>query len=319
MSEDFKANLEWLRSVDQRALEEHVLGGEQVDGPYDHPNLHHSFTQVHTELDFMSTDGTHQVCTYLMAAQGPERGCVVLFHGMHGHAGSLSHMAAQFAKAGFWCYAMDFVHHGRSQGEKGLICDFSVLHEDAARLVYRVRQRHPGLKVFAGGQSMGGMVATNMELDRPGISDGLVLLAPAVSLGMRVSRWQLALVRALSYLPDFGLVPQGMRDGTKHNLREEFMKDPLNYTGRLYPVYLRRITLEMERVGAALSSLKAPFVLFFGGKDRLVDPRCVLQYDKSASPDRSIYIFKDMWHAITLEEQAPEVASLAVQWLHKRT
>lgn len=43
---------------------------------------------------------------------------------------------------------------------------------------------------------------------KPGIIDGLILFAPAIRMGLSVSKFQLGLVKILSYLPEIGMIPQ---------------------------------------------------------------------------------------------------------------
>ena len=124
------------------------------------------------------------------------RGAVVLVHGYGEHIGRYGHVAEALNDAGWNVYGLDHVGHGRSEGERVLIPDFTPVVEDVHTVVGRAKAANPGLPVAMIGHSMGGMIAARYAQLHPGELAALVLSGPVIGtlkgitsmLGMDVIR-----------------------------------------------------------------------------------------------------------------------------------
>ncbi|CAM9317204.1 unnamed protein product, partial [Ectocarpus fasciculatus] len=107
-----------------------------------------------------TTVGAHKlhVVSWLPAAE--PRGVVLVCHGLHEHALRYYGIAHALTARGVAVYGCDHYAHGRSDGERGLITDHTVLVADYVKFAEWVRLRHPGLPVSLLGHSMGCLVST---------------------------------------------------------------------------------------------------------------------------------------------------------------
>jgi alpha-beta hydrolase superfamily lysophospholipase len=108
------------------------------------------------------------------------RGGGVLVHGYGEHIGRYEHLAEALNDAGWSVYGLDHAGHGRSEGERVLIPDFTPVVEDVHTVVGQAQAANPGRPVAMVGHSMGGGIATRYVELHPGEVAALVLSAPAI-------------------------------------------------------------------------------------------------------------------------------------------
>lgn len=117
---------------------------------------------------------------YQWAAEGPERGLVVLAHGLGEHSLRYERVAETLAAAGFRVVAVDHRGHGatvRRDEELGSFGPggFEAVVDDYARVVAQAAAAHPGLPVVALGHSLGSFVVQTYLLDHSDRVAGAVL------------------------------------------------------------------------------------------------------------------------------------------------
>jgi alpha-beta hydrolase superfamily lysophospholipase len=118
-----------------------------------------------TESSFQGQAGT--IYTRCWEINGA-RGGVVLVHGYGEHLGRYEHVATALNAGGWSAYGLDHVGHGRSEGERVLIPDFTPVVEDVHTVVGQAKAANPGLPVAMIGHSMGGMIAARYAQLHPG-------------------------------------------------------------------------------------------------------------------------------------------------------
>src|SRR5690606_1998972 len=128
---------------------------------------------------------------------GEPRGIVLLCHGLGEHSGRYGNVVGALVPDGWAVYGVDHRGHGRSGGRRAhLRRDADWLADfDAFRRV--VVARHPGLRVFLLGHSMGGQIALAYALDHQDELAGLVLSAPALA-NSTVPRAAVRVLRAVA-------------------------------------------------------------------------------------------------------------------------
>lgn len=100
----------------------------------------------------------------------------VALHGFNDYRMAFSEVGSELAERGIAVYAYDQRGFGGTAG-RGLWHGMAPMVADFKAAVALVRARHPGLPVFAIGESMGGAVVLAAD---GGGADGTVLIAPAV-------------------------------------------------------------------------------------------------------------------------------------------
>lgn len=111
----------------------------------------------------------------------PERGILLISHGLAEHAARYARFAGYMAMRGFHVYAHDHRGHGattaadappgrygQTEGAAKVLSDLKAIRDMAT-------SRHPGLPVILFGHSMGGLIALNAAENDPGLYDGLAV------------------------------------------------------------------------------------------------------------------------------------------------
>lgn len=147
------------------------------------------------------------------------RAVVLLLHGFPQHGKLYDALARQLATDGMLVYAPDMRGLGRSyfDGVAPRLDYVNSGDRDLEALVRRIRKEHPGLKLFVGGESMGGAFAIRLAALQPHLVDGIILSGAAIQLEHHYA----------------GLVPQGIRNilfgrpvDFSNQIRRFFSSDP---------------------------------------------------------------------------------------------
>ena len=104
---------------------------------------------------------------------------VYLLHGIGEHAGRYERLAARLVREGWSVAAHDHRGHGRSGGARGVALPPDRLVADARGELERFAER-TGSEPVLFGHSLGGVVATEIALERGVALAGLALSAPAI-------------------------------------------------------------------------------------------------------------------------------------------
>ena len=85
---------------------------------------------------------------------------VFVSHGLHEHGMRYYRVAESLVAKNYLVIAIDHASHGLSQGDRGLITDYTFLPSDFIALAKNVHQEYPNLPCFILAHSMGTLVAT---------------------------------------------------------------------------------------------------------------------------------------------------------------
>jgi len=125
-------------------------------------------------------------------ADKPAVGLVLAVHGLTLHAKRYEVLGKAFAAAGFYACACDMRGFGRCYyNEQHTFCvagdckkkvDFQKSYLDLVAVATRMKKDHPGLPLFALGESMGTALCVKMAAEHPELVDGLILSGPTVKV-----------------------------------------------------------------------------------------------------------------------------------------
>jgi alpha-beta hydrolase superfamily lysophospholipase len=272
---------------------------------------------------FTSRDGDNLALQeWPLADEAPQRGAVVLVHGLGEHAGRYEHVAEWLNAQGFWVRAYDQYGHGESSGPRGGLPADDRLLVDLGDVVESTRLRLPaGLPLIVLGHSMGGLVAARFVSLNPTMADGLVLSSPALDPGLNaVQKLLLAVVPRIA--PNL-LVGNGLNaDFISHSPAtvKAYRADPLVHD---------RISGRLAKFIADTGPLavidaphwKVPTLLMYAGADKLVNPAGSRAFAMAAPSGMvSAQCFDALYHEIFNEptaDAAPVFACLQ-GWLDTR-
>ena len=269
---------------------------------------------------FTASDGDNlAVQDWHLPAGAPQRGAVLVVHGLGEHAGRYDQLARALNSWGFSVRSYDQYGHGESDGTRGGLPHANRLLDDLADLVESTRVRNPGLPLIVIGHSMGGLVAASFVARTLHAIDGLVLSSPALALRLNpVQRLLMAVIPRIA--PNLtvgnGVDPQYL----SHDRRvvQAYLNDPRVHdriSGRL----ARFMEDEAVLVRSRAPSWNVPTLLMYAGTDRMVDPAgseffCATAPRQYLSERR----FEGLYHEIFNERESEPVYDCLRQWLDAR-
>lgn len=235
------------------------------------------------------------------APDGPPRSVVVVVHGYAEYAARYRHVAERLTADAAVVYGPDHIGHGRSEGERALLTDFSHVVDDLRTLVDIALAEHPGRPVVMIGHSMGGLLTSRFAQEYPDDVAGIVLL------GAVIGDWNWAReALAQPELPPATTDFSGMsRDEATV---EAYSTDPLIYRGRYKRSLLEAEMVALDLFGANIGLLTMPVLFCHGTDDPFVDYRASLEAVQSMpSSDKTIRLYEGARHELVNETNRDEV------------
>ncbi len=247
------------------------------------------------------------------------RGVVALVHGFIEHGGRYAPLAERLVERGYTVAAIDLRGHGRSQGERAFVHRFDEYLGDVDRFLAAVYNDFPALPLFLLGHSMGGLIAAECYLTRRPPLRGLILSAPAVTVGARVFPLLRGLATFVAALfPRLRVTQLGNGGFVSRNPQAvaEIEKDPLIYRGR-FPV---RTGAEILRAGERLrrqaEAIDLPLLILHGTGDLLTDAKGSEElHRRAASPDKTLKLYEGLYHELFSEPERETVLADLFDWL----
>jgi alpha-beta hydrolase superfamily lysophospholipase len=251
------------------------------------------------------------------------RAIIVALHGMSDYSNAFDMPGTWWAAQGITTYAYDQRDFGRAPNP-GLWPGGDALRRDLSDFVAATRAAHPGIPVYALGESMGGAVVLSSlaSADRPRV-DGVILVAPAVwsredmPLSYRVALWTVA-----HTLPSISLSGNGLGIWPSDNIPmlRKLSRDPLfQHTTRADAVYgLVDLMDEARKAPAQLDH--PPPILFLYGKNDQVIPAPPTEATISALGSRAqVHRYDHGYHMLLRDLDAQTVWADVVTWISDRS
>jgi len=131
---------------------------------------------------------------------------LLVVHGLAEHSGRYSNLVNYFLPRRYGVYGYDQRGHGKSDGLRGYVDQFSYFVDDLDIFFSLVRSRHQDAKFFLLGHSIGGTIATAYTILRQDSFDGLILTGATLSTPTDATPGTIFAARILSLiLPKAGL------------------------------------------------------------------------------------------------------------------
>mmetsp|Transcript_11339 Transcript_11339/g.16655 ORF Transcript_11339/g.16655 Transcript_11339/m.16655 type:complete len:329 (+) Transcript_11339:81-1067(+) len=236
------------------------------------------------------------------------QGVVVVFHGLGGHGlfPTVRYLAELLARHNFQVYCMDFTGHGQSFGAKGVISSSHALLQDAMHVTNFAKSHCPGVPFFFAGNSMGGAIALLVSLQDCMEIDGIVLLAPMISL--QISSWQRWLLQQIAtWTPKFGLSKNNKSAADDQfrdeNRKKEVLEDPFYYEGRLQAVSAMTCVQVCKEINQRLTHIDTPLFCLMAVDDVIVDNKGIIDLmELASSRDKTLKKYNAL-HGLLCEEK----------------
>lgn len=247
------------------------------------------------------------------------RGVIAVVHGLGAHSGIFGNLVKFFGDRNYAVYAMDLRGHGRSEGQRGYINNWSEYREDLGIFHQLIETREANLPLFLLGQSLGGTIALDYVLHYPHLNlPGLILLSPA--LEANISPIRLILGRLFSgfyprFSMDTGIDPRtGSRD---RQVVAAYYQDTLRHTqgtARLSTEFFQTIAW----IAANTDKLTVPLLLLHGGADKIISPRGSRAFFEHVSlKDKELRVYPRSYHELHNDLNYQQVFIDIDTWLVK--
>jgi len=251
--------------------------------------------------------------------EGPPRGLVVVNHGFLAHGGLYQWVAEGLVAKGLAVVAHDMRGHGKSDGERFWVQNFSDYVEDLHIAVKRAKERVPGVPVFVYGHSAGGMVACMYALDYAGEFSGLICASFAYEAA--VPDWALRAVKGLAVFvpraPVLTLDPAHFsRDPA---VVEAIKKDPL-ITHTAGPAHtVAEVVGAHDRLSTSMADITLPVLILHGTEDKATNPHgSQVFYDEVGSADSTLELYEGHFHDLLADVGKEGVLADVTGWIEAR-
>ena len=249
----------------------------------------------------------------------PERGWVVLVHGLGEHSGRYERLIRMLNDAGFAVYTFDWPGHGRSPGRRGHTSVEKAM-EIIDSIIGELNE-----KPFLFGHSLGGLAVIRYAETRADKVRGVVASSPALARSPKTPSFMVALAKFLGKIApgitmSNGLDPKLLSRNPEAVRR--YIDDPLVHD-RISARLGRSIFENMELAHREAKRINVPILLIVGTGDVITPPEGSRRLFKELTvEDREIREFEGAYHEIFEDpEWADEFHEVIVRWFveHSRS
>ncbi len=244
---------------------------------------------------------------------------MLIVHGFGEHSGRYEEMASWFARRRFAVFALDLQGHGRTPGRRGHVADFESFLDDVEEYLAALRKDYPALPALLVGHSMGGLISAALVSRREVAVDAVVLSGPALTLAPDVSRFRLAMARALCrVLPRLSLEAGLDLEGLSRDpeVVRRYREDPLVH-GRVSAAMGAGMMEMQTRMRESARNVDRPVLLLHGE----ADPLCLVQGSRNffaALPkgvaQSELRIYPGLKHEIFNEPEKKQIWAEILEW-----
>jgi alpha-beta hydrolase superfamily lysophospholipase len=246
---------------------------------------------------------------------------LLLVHGFAEHSGRYINIVNCFVPKGYAVYGLDHRGHGRSEGRRGYVEQFSYYLKDLKTFFDIVHGKHRDIKIFLIGHSMGGTIAAAYAVHYQHEFDGLILSGANVKVGTGFSPLLIAVARIFSLLlPKMGIVALDASAISQDKVVvDAYVNDPLVYRGKIPSRLGSELVRVMQKLPHQMSKVNLPILIMHGTADRLSDPKgSEMLYERVSSRDKTLKLYGGFYHEIFNEPGRERVFTDMETWLTAR-
>ncbi|HEX4084162.1 MAG TPA: alpha/beta hydrolase [Chthoniobacteraceae bacterium] len=255
------------------------------------------------------------------ATAGPERGTVLLTHGMGEHSSRYYHVIRRLNATGLRVVAWDLRGHGRSGGARGDIRDYAVLVDDLLEVWGLPEIQASGEPVYLYGHSLGGQITLNFAVRHQPRAAGLIITSPWLRLAFRPPRWKVAIASLAAMLwptltQDTEVVPARL---SRDQAFLRSMPDPQLVHHRMSARMYHALTAGAARAAREAVHLSYPMLLVHGSRDPVTSAAATEEFFHALeSRDKSLIIVPESLHETHNDLCRESVLDQITAWLDAR-
>ena len=270
-------------------------------------------------MEFNIRLGNGQVLKGMIRSPGENsRAVIVMVHGIGEHLQRYTYWADLFRKEGIAFTGVDLPGHGRSDGRRGNIKSYTLLHEMINIMIHSCRKTFPGIPVYLYGHSLGGGIVLDYILRaNPGIK-GAIVTSPWLRLSFEPPKGKVILAKVMKHLVPGLVQPTGLNvNHISHDEQviEDYKNDPLIHdkiSVSLFNCAINAARYSLEHA----SELKIPTLLIHGSDDLINSPEGSREFAEK-SDKVSIKIWQGGYHELHNESFKDEVFKYILNWINR--
>jgi len=250
----------------------------------------------------------------------PSKAVIALVHGMGEHSGRYKKLAAFFTEQGYAVIAFDQRGHGKSEGKRGHVSNYSVLIDGIDELLDKAFIQFKDKPIFLYGHSMGGNLVLNYILRKPFKVKGAIVTAPWLKLAFEPSPIIVKLARIMRNVwPGFS---QSSGLNTKHLSRDSdiikaYERDRYVHDKISSSFYMGVYEAGLYALRHA-AELKTPLLLMHGTEDKITSETASRRFAESSKLLTEYKDWEGFYHEIHNEPEKMEVFQHTLQWLNNQ-
>ncbi|MFT3691534.1 MAG: alpha/beta hydrolase [Kofleriaceae bacterium] len=252
----------------------------------------------------------------------PQKGVLVIQHGLRDHSDNYDHLARRAAAAGFSVWAMDLRGHARSAGPRVAPNPWEDYVADEDAFIAQIAAAEPNQPIFLFGHSMGGaiMALEVVEHNDQRHFGGVILSAPVLNLG--VPPLLVSAVTLFGVLtPNAGVMTLDPASfSTNPQIGIDMVKDPLVEQGAGPARTAAGLADATRRIFEHTDRFTIPVLALHGTADQLTAPsgsRALIE--RVATADKTLHIYEGFAHDLVHEPKGAQVEDDVLAWLAAHT
>ncbi len=226
---------------------------------------------------------------------------LVVTHGMGEHSECYKRLVEGLQGENLRIIVWDLRGHGRSDGKRGVIQDFSDFSDDLGVLLNYIQSDISKDPIVLLGHSMGGLITLKTLASQETHAVCAALSSPLLDVAVNVPEVKKVGARYLAqYLPTITMWNEiNDRDLTHDKaVIEEFRKDPLRHD-RVSPRLYLEMVANCESIKQEADKIKLPIFFQLSGKDKIVSTKAALDFfDAMKSSEKEYKIYENSHHEI---------------------
>lgn len=269
-------------------------------------------------MDFHIKLKNGQILKGMIQSPGENARAVVIFvHGVGEHIQRYAYWANLFNKEGIGFTGVDLPGHGRSEGRRGHIKNYTVIGEMLDIMLNTCNKTFPGVPVFIYGHSLGGGIVLEYLLKKNPRIKGAIVTSPWLRLSFEPPKVKLVLVSVMkSILP--GLIqPSGLNvNHISHDEAavEKYKSDPLVHDKISVSLVHAAMTAAHYSLEHA-SELKVPTLIIHGSDDQICSPEGSREF-ASKTGMAELKIWEGGYHELHNELFKDDVFRYIINWVN---
>lgn len=246
---------------------------------------------------------------------------VVIVHGFAEHLGRYDFLNENLLNSNFTVYQFDNRGHGKSEGKIGHVNDFNDYILDTDMVVEKALKENPNVPLFMIGHSMGGFIAFLYGLRHYDKLSGQILSGAATDYNPEIQGLKGILIKLANLVyPDL-LIRNDLSAliSRDESVVSSYKSDHLVFDRATARFYYQFLIKGINFLVADRHNYKCPCLILHGEQDRIINKSASEKlYHSVSSEDKTLKIYKNLYHEIFNEPEKSQVISDVLKWIDTR-